>query len=237
MRKMTFLAVLFFVLFSCNNEKKGSSETKSDNKSEKVSNKSDGKSYDCLKDYKDDYEALLTKDEMTSVHPINDKAKVELRSGSYGEHIYRWNSNRPSFTMEVSNMKMDVPDQNTIGIKNLSFYSDKTDLKSAIGTFDMGYKQLSDKELEQIQKNLEKAEDEVKKTGEDLMKVRSKMNWDAVEGLGSSAWYKWSDQWGGELVVLAGRANFTILIKISDDPDENRELAKKLAEKVIAKCK
>lgn len=237
MKKITFLAGLAFMLFSCNSEKKESSDAKSDSKTEKVSNKASGKSYDCLKDFEDDYGALLTKEEMASVHPIDDKAKVELRSGSYGEHIYRWKSDRPSFTMEVSNMKMDVPDQNTMGIKNLSFYSDKTDLKSAMGTFDMAYKELSDAELAQMEKNLEKADEEVKATGKDLMKVRAKSSWNAVEGLGSSSWYKWSDQWGGELVVLAGRANFTILTKISNDPDENRELAKKLAEKVIAKCK
>ncbi|RXJ45807.1 hypothetical protein [Gelidibacter gilvus] len=237
MKKITFLAGLAFMLFSCNSEKKESSDGTSDNATEKVSNKDSGKSYDCLKDFEDDYGTLLTKEEMASVYPIADKAKVELRSGSYGQHIYTWESDRPSFTMEVSNMKMDVPDQNTIGIKNLSFYSDKKELKSAISSFDMSYKKLSDAELEKIQKNLEKADEEVKETGKDFMKVRAKSSWDAVEGLGSSSWYKWSDQWGGELVVLAGRANFTILTKISNDPDENRELAKKLAEKVIAKCK
>jgi len=237
MKKMTFLAGLAFMFFSCNSGNKETSEAKSDNKSEKVSSKSDGKSYDCLKKFDENYEALLTKEEMASVYPIADKSKVALRSGSYGEHIYRWESDRPTFTMEVSNMKMEVPDQNTIGIKNLSFYSDKTDLKSAVSTFDMGYKELSDAELEQIQKNLAKADDEIKETGKDFMKVRAKSSWNAVEGLGSSSWYKWSDQWGGELVVLAGRASFTILTKISNDPDENRELAKKLAEKVIAKCK
>ena len=62
------------------------------------------------------------------------------------------------------------------------------------------------------------------------------MSWEFVEGLGSSAWYKWDETYGGELAVLAGKAKFYIVIKISDDPKENRELAKKLAEKVIAKC-
>ncbi|MBA6154314.1 hypothetical protein [Gelidibacter maritimus] len=237
MKKIAFLTGLFFVLISCNNEKKQSSETKSDNNSETVANKSDGKSYDCLKDYNDNYETLLTKEEMATVFPIEENAKVNLRSGSYGEHIYRWDSDRPTFTMEVSNMKMDVPDQNTIGIKNLSFHSDKTDLKSIVGTFDMGYKKLSDEELAQIESNLEKAKDEIKEAGKDLMKVRAKSSWEAVDDLGSSAWYKWSERWGGELVVLAGRANFTILTKISNDPNENKQLAKELAKKVMAKCK
>lgn len=233
MKKMTCLAGLVVILFSCNSGNKESSNASSENKSEKSS----AKSYDCLKDHEDDYAALLTKEEMASVYTINDKAKVALRSGSYGEHIYQWDSDRPAFTMEVSSMKIDVPDQNTIGIKNLSFRSDKSDLNSIIGTFDMGYKQLSDKEIDQMSKNLEKADDEIKKTGQDLLKLRAKSSWEAVDNLGSSAWYKWSDQWGGELVVLAGRAQFTILTKISSDPDENKELTKQLAEKVLAKCK
>lgn len=232
-----FLAGIVFILFSCNSGNKESSGATSDGKSENKTSKSDSKSYDCLKKFEDDYSLLLTKEEMAAVYPIDfDVADQELRSGSYGEHIYQWSSDRPTFTMEVSGMKMELPDENTIGLKNLSFNSDKTDLKSAIGTFDMAYKQLSQKELDQIQSNLEKAKDEVKETGKDLMKVRAKMSWDFVDDLGSSAWYKWNNQWGGELVVLAGRANFTILTKISADPDENRELAKKLAEKVIAKC-
>lgn len=238
MKKTVFLVGMVFLLFSCNSGNKESSGATSDSKSSDVSSKSDGKSYDCLKKFEDDYSLLLTKDEMTSVYPINfDEAKPELRSGSYGEHMYQWPSDRPNFTMEVSGMKIDIPDQNTLGVKNLSFRSDESDLKSIIANFEMGYKELSDKELEAIQANLEKASDEIREVGEDMMKVRAKSSWGFVEGLGSSAWYKWNEQWGGELVVLAGRANFTILTKVSDNSDENRDLAKKLAEKVIAKCK
>lgn len=242
MKKTVFLLGMVFALFSCNSGKKESSEanseSNSDVKSEKVSSKSSGKTYECLKKFEENYDLLLTKEEMTSVYPFNtDAAKVELRSGSYGQHIFQWPSDRPTFTMEVSGMKMNLPDQNTMGIKNLSFYDDVSDLKSNIEIFDMGYKQLSDKELAQIDKNLDKAEDEVKKTGKDLMEVRAKSAWQAVDGLGSSSWYKWNNQWGGELVVLAGIAKFTILTKISSDPEENREIAKKLAEKVLAKCK
>lgn len=63
----------------------------------------------------------------------------------------------------VSGMKMRIPDQNTLGVKNLSFYSDKSALKSNTETFNMGYKELSEKELEKIKSNLDKENDEVKK--------------------------------------------------------------------------
>lgn len=229
---------MVFLLFSCNSGNKESSGTTADGKTEKVSKKDSKKTYDCLEKFEDDYSLLLTKEEMTSVYPINsDKVKQQLRSGSYGEHMYQWPSDRPTFTMEVSGMKMELPDQNTMGVKNLSFYSDKSDIKSNIEIFDMGYKELSEKEVDKIQENLAKQDDEIKKTGEDLMKARVQRSWDFVEGLGSSAWYKWNEQWGGELVVLAGISKFTILTKISADPAQNREIAIKLAEKVLAKCK
>ena len=238
MKKMIFHVGMVFLLFSCNSGNKESSEASSDGKSEKKASITDSKSYDCLKKFEDDYSLLLTKEEMNSVYPINpDKNKKELRSGSYGQHTYLWASDRPTFTMEVSGMKMELPDQNTMGVKNLSFYSDNSDMKSNIETFDMGYKELSEKELEQINDNLAKQDDEIKKTGKDLMKVRAKSSWEFIEDLGSSAWYKWNEQWGGELVVLAGKSNFTILAKISNDPVENREIAKKLAKKVLSKCK
>lgn len=228
---------LAFVMFSCDSGKKETSNANSTDRTETSSKKNAGKSYDCLKDFQEDYEALLSKAEMSSVYPISDKAEVNLSPGSYGQHIYQWKSDRPSFTMEVSNMKMQVPDQNTIGIKNLSISSSTSDLESIRKFFDMSYKKLSEEELAQIESNLDQAEDDVKETGKGYMEARVKSVWEAVDGLGSSAWYKWSEQWGGELVVLAGKANFTILTKINADPAENKELAIKLAEKVIAKCK
>ena len=238
MRNSLLFVGMAMLLFACNSGNKESSETSLDGQIEKGNKKTTTKSYDCLKKFEDDYSLLLTKEEMNSVYPINpDKNKKELRSGSYGQHTYLWASDRPTFTMEVSGMKMELPDQNTMGVKNLSFYSDNSDMKSNIETFDMGYKELSEKELEQINDNLAKQDDEIKKTGKDLMKVRAKSSWEFIEDLGSSAWYKWNEQWGGELVVLAGKSNFTILAKISSDPVENREIAKKLAKKVLSKCK
>jgi len=238
MKKMIFLTGIAFVLFSCNSGNKESSESNSDSKSEKVSNKVNSKSYDCLKKFQDDYKSALSKEEMASVYPIDfDKAKEELQTGNYGEHLYRWPSDRVDLNLEISGMKMKIPDQNIMGIKMLSFYSDKTEMESAIDNFNMAYKELSEAELEKIQANLEKQNDEVKETGKDFMKVRAKRSWDFVDGLGSSAWYKWNENYGGELAVLAGKAKFYIIIKISSDPDENRVLAKKLAEKVLEKCK
>lgn len=225
------------MMLSCNSGSKETSDANSDRGNEKVSSRDSGKTYDCLKKYKDDYSGLLTNDEITSVYPVDfSTADKELRSGSYGEYIYRWPSDRPDMTIEAAGMKMKVPDDNTLGIKMLSFSSDKIELKSLRQTFDMGYKELSDEELAQIQANLEKQDEKIKETGKDLMKVRKKRKSDFVDGVGSSAWYRWNENYGGELAVLAGRTKFNIVIKISSDPEENKQAAKKLAEKVLAKC-
>ena len=235
---MTFLAGIVFLMFSCNSGNKESSEANPDSITEKPNSKESSKTYDCLKQYDEDYSRLITDEELTSIYPVNfNTAKKNLRSGSYGEYIYIWPSDRPSFTIEISGMKMEVPDQNTIGVKMLSFSSETARLESIRETFDMAYKELSDKELERIQTNLEKQSEEIKKTGKDLMKVRSKRNWDSVDGLGSSAWFKWNENYGGELAVLAGRSKFYVVTKISSDPEENKEVARKIAEKVLAKCK
>lgn len=235
MKQLLLLLGIITVLFSCNSKKKESSE-----KEVTIiehNSKTDDLSYDCLRAYKDDYKGLISKKEMAGIFPIDfDVAKEELRSGSYGEYSYNWPSDRPDLNLEISGTRIKTPDQNIMGIKSLSFYSEKSQLKSNLDNFNMGYKNLSQNEMDKIQKNLESEGDEVKKTGKDLMKVRAISIWEAVEGIGSSAWFKWNDNYGGELAVLAGKAKFIVVIKVSDNPDENKQLAKEFANRILSKC-
>lgn len=231
MRKTVLLTGLAFGMLSCGSSDQKSTENLAETPKEKL------KTYDCLNDFESNYNLLLTKEEMNEVYPIDfENAKEELNPGGYGSYVYTWASDRPSFPIEISGFKMDVPDQNTIGIKMLSFKSKDISLDNAIEIFDMGYKDLSEKELEQINENLSKQDDEIKETGQEMMAVRAKSSWEAVPNLGSSAWYKWDEKYGGELVVLAGRASFTIVIKISQNTEENKKLAVELAQKVLMKC-
>lgn len=216
-------------LFSCNSGNKESSGT--------MNTVSDGNTFDCLEPFQEDYSKLLTKEDMASVYSIPfDEAKVEVNSGSYGNHIYSWPSDRPAIEHEISGMKMKTPDNNSMGVALLSFYSDGGSLQSNRDFFDRGYKQLSEEDLKQIEENLASQDENVKKTAAQMMKVRNKSSWEFVEGTGTSAWYKWNDKYGGEMAVLAGKSKFYIRLKVSDHPQENRELAEKLAEKVLEKC-
>lgn len=233
MKKTLFLAGLSCFLFSCNTD--GTSSSTENAKTTAIN----GEELNCklLEKFEKDYSSLLTKEEIASVYAVDfEHAKEELSNRSYGEYSFSWPSDRPEFIVESSGFKLNVPDRNTIGIKTFSYSSSKSDMKTTIGTFDMAYKELSKEELDKINKNLAKQNDEIKSTGEDMMKIRGKRSWEFVEGLGSSSWYKWNKNYGGELAVLAGKAKFYIIIKISDNPEENRDLARKLAEKVIAKC-
>lgn len=239
MKKSVLLFGLVFVLFSCNsgNKESSSSSSESDDKKEIANTTSSENSYKCLGEFQENYEKLLTKEEMAKVHPIDfDAAKVNLSQGSYGNHEYSWPSDRPELELEVSGMKINMPDDNMMGVSNLSIISGNRDLQSDTSTFNMGYKQLSDEELEMIEKNLSKESEEIQKTGKDMMKVRAKRSWDFVKGTGNSAWYKWNEKYGGELSVLAGKAKFTIKSKVSNDPEQNRIIAVKLAELVLEKC-
>ena len=237
MRKTAFLMGIALALFSCNSGNKDSSTSTSDVGSKAVSKTSDGNSYDCLKPFQEDYSKLLTKEDMASVYPIPfDQAKADLNPGSYGSHIYSWPSDRPEMEQEVSGMKFKTPDYNTMGVALLSFFSENKNLQDNRELFDRAYKQLTKEELKQIEDNLAKQDEEVKKTATQMMKVRSKSSWVFVDGTGHSAWYKWNDKYGGELAVLAGKAKFYIRLKVSLDPEENLQIARKLAEKILEKC-
>lgn len=237
MKKAIFLLSIALVLFACNSGNKDASPPATTENSEMATKPVDGKTYECLKEYQDHYDKLLTKEEMAAEFPINfEDAKVNLSSGSFGKHNYIWPSDRPDAEREISGMKMTLPDKNSMGVNSLSFYPEKSTLQSSLATFNRGYKKLTESELKQIEDNLEKADDDVKKAGKKLMKTRLKMKWDFVDGLGSSAWYQWNEDYGGKLAVLAGKAKFEINLKISNDPAQNLEIAKKLAQKVIDKC-
>ncbi len=237
MKKLAFLGCMAFVLISCNSGEKESSSTHSSEDNAAAATSNDGKTYDCLREFQEHYDKLLTKEDMASVYPIDfDAATVDLSAGNFGKHVYRWPSVRPEIEQEISGMKISIPDDNTLGVFLLSFYSEDSDLRSNRATFDMGYKDLSEKELKTMKENLDMQSKDVTEAGKKLLESRAKKHWDLVDGVGNSAWYKWNEQYGGELAVLAGRAKFYIRLKISDDPQENLDIAKKLAQKVLVKC-
>lgn len=229
MKKIILTIGIAIVAFSCTSDKKKSKE--------EGIQKEAGKTYDCLRDFEDKYDELITLEEMASVYAFNqEEAKVAVSNRSYGHHTITWPSNRPDMTLNVAGRDMTLPDQNSMSVAVLNFFPDNLKIGEARNRFDMGYKKLSQEELDLINKNLEKTPEENKEINKDLMDARTKMNYAFIDNIGSSAWYKWNKNYGGELAVLAGRSKFSVRIKISRDSVENLELSKKLAMLIVEKC-
>lgn len=221
------------MVISCTSDKKKSEALENDG----IENK-DSEAYACLKEYEDRYDELASVKDMASVYPFEDQDyRVDLSNGSYGNHTVIWPSDRPNMDLVVAGTKMNIPDQNSMSLAVISTYSENMTLEAVRDRFEMGYKELSKEELEQINKNLEKTEGEVGETGKKLMDVRQKTNYAKIDNIGTSAWYKWSDTYGGELAVLGGRTKFDIRIRISNDSVYNLEHSKKLALLILEKCK
>lgn len=235
MKKLLYLITIGFIALSCNSNRKN---TDSFENADSNLTASDLERYDCLQKYEEDYTALITKNEFASVYSFPDLAEEDVLNQpvGYGYYTIQWPSERPDMEMTVSGMKIPVPDRNTMSIARLSLISDSRNIEGLKNLFDRGYKELSDEELDQIDKNLEKASDEVSESGKKMMEVRKTRNYHFVDSLGNSAWYRWDEKLGGELAVMAGNRSFLIRIKISDNPDENKEIARKLAEIVLRKC-
>ena len=69
-----------------------------------------------------------------------------------------------------------------------------------------------------------------------ILDARLHLVYEALDGLGDAAYWKWDEQHGIELVVLIGDTHFIIENKTAVSKEENLEIAKQLAEKVIEKC-
>lgn len=237
MKNTIFLFALTLLLVACNSK---SDNQATDNTSNAPSeNTVSSKSYDCLEDYLEKYDELLSQADITSVYsdPLDD-VKEKLSGGNYGEHILSWNSDRPMQTISVAGREMEFNDMNRIGVENLSFLKKDADLVSARETFDFGYRPLSPEQIANLEERVAAAaeDDNVKDVGLSALQARAKFHYEFVDNLGTSAWYQWTGSEGGELVIMAGRAKFAILTKVSNDPNENKDLAVKLAKIVLSKC-
>lgn len=211
----------------------------SSSKREKAS-KGDLKISDCLEKFDHDYAKMLTLDDLASHQELDQstvKTKVSPTKGEYGSVSYTWASDRPEKEMVLNSHKMMVPDNNYVELKNMFFYDDGS--AETVELFERGYKKLSEKELAQIEANLEKSfaekPDELE-NAKKLMKVREATKHSEVPDLGTRAYWKWDERFGGDLITLVGKAKFTVVAKVSKDPDTSLAFAKKLAQEVIDKC-
>lgn len=223
MKYLIYIALLLGAL-SCNNTAESERRTSESHTA-------------CFQEYEQNYQELLTKNDIEQVINI-DEASYKFENSGYGAIQYQWGSDRPELEHSFSGQVIRGPDRNRVELKNLNFY-DFPNNELAIEQFEMSYKLLSDQELNQMIRNLEvqyKNDPEGLASAKKLLEMRTVSGFEVLEGLGSSAYWKWDAQHGIQLNVLIDQFSFTIECKLSADMDDNLKLAEQLAKKVLEKC-
>ncbi|HLW62284.1 MAG TPA: hypothetical protein VKY33_02685 [Flavobacterium sp.] len=231
MKNFSLLVFTAIVFFACKNSEQ---KTEEENFAKITKN--------CLTDLDYNYEQLLSLNEVSAVLTLDDtKVKTNSidRKDQYGNVYYSWKSDRPDMESPIS-VHFLVPDNNSVGISGLNSYSEDLSSESVLANFEIEYKQLSDSELKELDKNTQQHTEnktaEEKETLKGIVEARKNFSYKKIENFGRSSFWRFSEKNGGELVTLIGNEKFSIYIKISYDADENLEMAKKLAKTVMDKC-
>ena len=237
------------LLFSCNSSE---SENVAGEKSVSTSttSKSNKKTASCLAKFNHDYSKLLTEEDVlkhiSSISNAEElKIKYDAKSAQnypeYGEIYYTWPSDRPGVQLSPS-FPSEHPDDNTISLTNLAFQ--EGDVDQLRKRFQTAYQEMSKEEIdagiERLEKSYKDKPAEELETAKGFLQARGKSKNKPVEGVGDYAyWYPTSVmgmKLGSKIVVLAGNAQFEVVAKVSENDEENFEMAKKIALEVLSKC-
>lgn len=236
--------VLSCYLLSCNND---SNVTKSANQSTVVSSSvSDSKDVkSCFEKYDYNLAQILSKEDIhryvDAAHHADIKVDERVSKNRYGKIAYKYKSNR-TFTIQAGSVSQAIPDYNTFELTGLDF--SKLDAASALEMFERSHKKLSDQEFEELNANLEKSYADKPHAelaqAKKLLAARKDLNYTEVLNLGTAAYWKdvnvQGNNFGVELVVLAGLVEFTVKVKISEDKQSNVDLAIAIARNILDKC-
>ena len=237
-----------FLLYSCNaSEDENSTGEKTASTS--TSSKSGQKIANCLVKFDHDYSKLLTKEDVLKHISLDNPEGLEIKYNEksvkkypeYGEIYYNWPSDRPDIQISPS-FPLKQPDMNTVSLTNLAFK--EGDIASIQDRFHTSYKVMSQEQIDAGMARLEESfKDKPAKdleTAKKLLEGRGKSKNISVEGIGDHAYWfptKVMDlPLGSKIVVLVGNAQFEVVAKVSENDEENFEVAKKIALEVLAKC-
>lgn len=223
-------AILFF--FSCSKDTSDEKTSENPKTSQTIVNNTS----DCFEKFDENYDELLTRTDIEEFLTI-DNSSYQMNS-SYRSVHHQWNSDRPELVFNISGQTIKGPDRNRIEIKSLGFY-DNSNPNEILEIFDIGYKKLTQEEYQNLLTNLETTyenDTDGFKRAKGFLDARLNSIYEPFIDLGTRAYWKWHDQHGIELIVLAGNTYFTIESKTSDKPEENLKIAKNLAKKIMNKC-
>lgn len=249
--KMLTFALLSLVLIACGGSTTG--ENVEGNAQIEKNDKSTTYNTKCFESFDYDYRKMLTKEDVLKYVTVSDPNTIEMDyrekpiSKQLNACTYKWPSDRPDQVMKTkvlqNSIETTVPDNNTVAVNNLSFH--KGTAEDALLVFGRKYKSLSDEEYNEMASRIDEQQkdksEEERNTMKSLLKTRQNLSFTSVADLGSSAY--WGRQTvnnmylGINLYVLAGTVEFEIIVKVSDDDQENVRVAKLLAQEVLDKCK
>lgn len=234
--------VLLLIHTSCSNEAKGSADS-----SEPI-NEAVNSNADCLFDYMTKYDQLLPLEVIKKYYDVPSSAKMnydfrpDAKTHDKDTYEYTWDSDRVR-KMKFGGQVMDVPSPNRIGLRwvgsDLFMIQGKS---TALENFRSFYKNSSAAEKEAAFKQAAKS---LKEKGYDSKTVDAATNmgkelaadeiiFQNIESLGEAAVWIIKEK---ELTVLVGNITFQINVEVSENDEENINLAKKLAQEVLNKCK
>lgn len=199
----------------------------------------------CFEEIDYDLAKILSKQDVLKHFNPEDHAKIEIDErkgmGRQSHVIYKFKSNR-QHTVEAGGMIQKIPDYNNIELSGLEF--SKSDEAKTLENFDRKFKKLSEQELQDILTNLEKEfagkSSEELEQAKRMMKIRTESNYVPVQGLGTAAYWQEfkvkGNNFGAELIVLAGNVEFTVRVKIDSDNMLNSQTAIAVANDILKKC-
>lgn len=244
-------AVLVFIfsgfLLSCNGD---SSSNKADGTSAKTtfsqsSSKKSSKIGKCIANYSGtNMENLLTKEDIAQYVSLNlDDANVDdwrNQSPDYQHYFYVVDAGPDREKKIKTSFGSEVPISYKVGIGKIEVYEDY--VNDPLDTFRASHHTLSESEKENAKAAMNKALGDSKDLSENQKSAAGKgtgsaidqLKFTPIEGLGDAA--TWNSKYC-ELSVLLGRTVLGISVDVSDDDNKNMDIAKKLAEEALKKCK
>lgn len=194
----------------------------------------------CLKQSDYNYAMILTGEKVKALYSLEgQKLKINeiTGQGEYNSLYYQWPSDRAG---QASGLGVDFPDKNFIGIGAAQSFDEKMPVKDIKSSFHQQYKKLSDASVADMEANIDKAQagasQQTKATSKQMIAARKEMGFEPILDGAQEAYWRFSEKNGGELVVLHGNEKFSVYVKVSMDPKENLELAKKVAAEVTKSC-
>lgn len=193
----------------------------------------------CVERYTGKLGTLLAVDEVTGLVGV-EAAKITADTSQPTRVSYSWEGERQRI-MGAGKVEITVPLPSKIVLANLRSYSE--DVESPVERFKARHTTPTDAEVEKMRAAVVKRVKESSDISGSAQKLaikmatgfisKEKMRYEPVGNVGDAAAWKPSSS---TLYVLTGRTYFALTARVTNSRGDNKKLATKLAEQVLADC-